>query len=117
MDSGIKIDFLDLKAAEAKIKELELYQKRDKEIILQLEDQVWKHAERINELQNKLTSHASSHGLYVTQTLEPKIEELKDQNARLREVLDTAHYILKANKLGIPESMANLMEDIEKSSE
>lgn len=101
----------DLKAAESRIKELELYQKRDKDVILQLENQVWKHAERINELQTKLNSQASSHGLYVTQTLEPKVDELKEENARLREILDTAHYILKANKLGIPENMVKIMEE------
>lgn len=48
-------------------------------------------AAKIAELEAKLTSQASSHGLYITQTLEPKIYELEKQIVELTSKLAEAH--------------------------
>lgn len=42
--------------------------------------------QRIVELEAKLERQASSHGMYITQTLEPKIEELETENTRLLKI-------------------------------
>lgn len=45
----------------------------------------------IEELKAKLASQASSHGMYITQTIEPKIEELEAERERLVAALKMKH--------------------------
>ena len=62
-----------------------LHEKYDLQLLVQRNDQL---TVEVVELRKELARQASSHGLYITQNVEPKMGELKGEIARLRSTLE-----------------------------